>query len=166
MSTGCQQHPGQVCRLTSPAEETQRPKSGFNEILLGAVIVLILAFIGLVAGLYALPGGHLELPELLPGVRVAREANLPVGASRVVSWGDQIILVIRSDEQRYSALQGISPDDNCILEWDLEAQRVVSPCSHLVFDLRGNVVKGLTTAPLLRYSVFTRAGVVFVGREL
>ena len=122
--------------------------------------------ISLIVGLYALPGGHLELPELLPGVQVAREANLPVGASRVVSWGDQTILVIRSDEQRYSALQGTSPDDDCILEWDVEAQRVVSPCSNLVFDLRGNVVKGLTTTPLLRYSVFTRGGVVFVGREL
>jgi nitrite reductase/ring-hydroxylating ferredoxin subunit len=152
--------------MSARQENTDRPKSGFNEILLGGVIMLILAMIGLIVGLYALPGGHLELPDLLPGVQVAREANLPVGASRVVSWGDQIILVIRSDEQRYSALQGTSPDDNCILEWDVEAQRVVSPCSNLVFDLRGNVVKGLTTAPLLRYSVFTRGGVVFVGREL
>jgi len=152
--------------MTVPAEDSQRPNSGFNEILLAGVVVLILALIGMVVGLYALPGEHLELPELLPGVRVAREENLPVGASRVVSWGDQVILVVRSGEQRYSALQGTSPKDGCILEWDLEAQRVVSPCSHLVFDLRGNVVKGLTTAPLLRYSVFTRGGVVFVGREL
>jgi nitrite reductase/ring-hydroxylating ferredoxin subunit len=152
--------------MTVPNEVTQAPKSGFNEVLLGAVIVLMLALVGLVVGLYAIPGGHLELPELLPGVRVATEENFPVGASRVVSWGDQVILVIRTDEQRYSALQGASPQDNCVLRWDDEAQRVVSPCSHLVFDLRGNVVKGLTTAPLQRYSVFTRGGVVFVGREL
>jgi nitrite reductase/ring-hydroxylating ferredoxin subunit len=120
----------------------------------------------LVVGLYALPGEHLELPELLPGMRVARESDFPVGASRVVSWGDQVILVIRNDDHSYSALQGASPQDGCILEWDSAARRVVSPCSHLVFDIRGNVVKGLTNAPLGRYSVFTRGGVVFVGREL
>jgi nitrite reductase/ring-hydroxylating ferredoxin subunit len=151
--------------MTVPTEETERPKSGFNEVVLGAVIVLILAMIGLVVGLYALPGEHLELPELLPGMRVAREDNFPVGASRLVSWGDQVILVIRNGEQSYSALQGASPQDGCILKWDSDAQRVVSPCSYLVFDLRGNVVKGLTTTPLVRYSVFTRGGVVFVGRE-
>lgn len=152
--------------MTTPAEEAVLAKSTFNEVVLGAVIVLILAMIGLVVGLYALPGEHLELPELLPGMRVAREDNFPVGASRLVSWGEQVILVIRNGDESYSALQGTSAKDGCILEWDSQARRVVSPCSYLVFDLRGNVVKGLTTAPLQRYSVFTRGGVVFVGREL
>ena len=109
--------------MTVPAEEAQKAKSGFNEVVLGAVIVLILAMIGLVVGLYALPGEHLELPELLPGMRVAREDNFPVGASRIVSWGDQVILVIRNGDQSYSALQGSSPKDGCILEWDSEAKR-------------------------------------------
>jgi len=38
----------------------------------------------------------------------------------------------------------------------------VSPCSYLVYDLHGNVVRGLTTVPLRRYGVFVREGIVYV----
>ena len=41
----------------------------------------------------------------------------------------------------------------------------MSPCSYLVYDLHGNVVRGLTTVPLQRYGVFERQGAVYV-REL
>ena len=151
--------------MTEPAQEPQPSGSRFNAILLGAVVALFALLIGFAVALYSLPSEHLEMPELLPGVRVAAEESFPVGASRIVSWGDQVILVVRSDERRYSALQGISSGDDCMLNWNREAQRVVSPCSNLVFDLQGNVVKGLTNSPLIRYRVFTRGGSVFVGRE-
>ena len=149
-----------------PGDVATKPKSRLNDVLLIVVLAAMLALLGMVVGLYALPGQHLEIPEMTPGVRVTRVENIPVGASRVVNWGDRIILVIRSDEQRYFALQGTSPLDGCVLDWDLESQRVASPCNHLVFDLFGNVVKGLATTPLQRFRVFIRSGIVYVGREL
>ena len=146
-------------------DENSPAKLGFNDLLLGAVNLLMLAGLGLILALYLLPGEHLEISELLPGVRVAREADFPVGASRVVSWGDRTVLVVRSGEQRFVGLQGTSPKDGCVLRWDLESLRVVSPCNYVVFDLQGNVVAGLTTTPLQRYVVFLRNGVVYVGDE-
>jgi Rieske Fe-S protein len=80
----------------------------------------------------------------------------------VESWGDAIVLVIRPQTGRYVALQGTSPDQGCILRWDEKSRRVVSPCRYAVYDLRGNVVSGLTMQPLRRYEVFLREGVVFV----
>ncbi len=135
---------------------------GFTEILLGGVILLIAT--GILGGiaLYLLPAGHLEIPELQPSVRVAREADFPIGASRIVNWGDQVILVIRRDAQAYAALQGAGPSDECILRWEAEALRVVSPCTYVVYDLHGNVVSGLTHEPLRRYAVFVRGGVIYV----
>lgn len=144
-------------------DENRLTKLGFNDLLLGAVTLLMLAGLGLIVALYVLPREHLEIPELLPGVRVARQAEFPVGASRVVSWGDRTVLVVRSGEQQFVGLQGTSPKDGCVLRWDLESLRVVSPCNYAVFDLQGNVVVGLTTTPLQRYSVFLRNGVVYVG---
>jgi len=151
--------------VTGTGQEDQPTKLGFNELLLGAVIVLMLACAGLITALYVLPSAHLEVPELLPGVRVARHADFPVGASRIVSWGEQIILVIHNASDSYAAVQGTSPSDGCVLQWDLESLRVVSPCTYVVWDLRGNVVTGLTTTPLRNYPVFIRSGVVYVGRE-
>lgn len=136
---------------------------GFNELLLGAVIVLMIAGIGIGVSLYVLPTEHLEIPELQPVIRVARESDFPVGASRIVHWGERVILVVRPGEQQYFALQGTASSDGCILRWDRDASRIVSPCSYVVYDLHGNVVTGLTTQPLQRYPVLIRAGTVYVA---
>lgn len=149
--------------MSDMAEQRPAVAPGFNELLLGAVALMIVTGLGLILALYVLPREHLEVPELLRGVRVATEADFAPGASRVVSWGERTILVVRSSADRYTALQGISPHDGCILEWDPESLRIVSPCSYAVFDLQGNVVTGLTTTPLRRYDVFVRNGVVYVG---
>lgn len=149
--------------MSETAEQGFWAKLGFNDLLIGAVVLLILALTGLILSLYVLPGEHMEMPELLQGVRVSREADFPVGASRVVSWGERTILVIRSGEGRFVGLEGTSPRDGCVLQWDAESLRIVSPCSYAVFDLQGNVVTGLTTTPLQRYAVFVRNGVVYVG---
>ena len=140
----------------------ERWRPGFNEFLLGGIVVLMLVGAAIALGLYLLPGEQLQIPELQPAVRVARQADFPAGASRVVTWGERVILVVHTGDQTYAALQGTSPLDGCILRWDLPSLRVVSPCSYLVYDLHGNVVRGLTTVPLQRYAVFVREGAVYV----
>jgi len=136
-------------------------KAGFNEILLGGVVLLTAILLVLGIGFYLAPGDYLQLPELQPAVRVAKEGSIPVGGSRVVSWGSRVILVVRTAEREYAALQADSPLDGCILDWDAASMRVVSPCRFVVYDLHGNVVRGLTTVPLLRYSVFVRNGAIY-----
>ncbi|HEX7121325.1 MAG TPA: hypothetical protein VF178_03065 [Gemmatimonadaceae bacterium] len=135
---------------------------GFNEYLLGGVVLVTLVGVALAIALYLLPGDYLQIPELQPTVRVARQADFPVGASRIVNWGTRVVLVVHAGEGEYSALEGSSPIDGCILNWDAVSLRVVSPCSYLVYDLHGNVVRGLTTVPLQRYAVFVRQGAVYV----
>jgi nitrite reductase/ring-hydroxylating ferredoxin subunit len=104
---------------------------------------------------------HLRIPELQPAVRVANETDFPVGASRIVAWGDEPILVVRGSE-RFWAVQGTSPFDGCILRWEAESLRVVSPCTYVVYDLRGNVVSGLSLIPLKPFTAFVRRGTVYV----
>jgi hypothetical protein len=137
---------------------------GFNEYLLGGIVVLMVVALALAAFLYLLPPDHLQLAELQPALAVAPEAQVPVGASRVVNWGDKVILVVRTATKAYAGLQGTSPTDGCILGWDPTSLRVLSPCSYIVYDLQGNVVRGLTTVPLQRYPVFVRDRVIYVAR--
>ena len=82
-----------------------------------------------------------------------------------MNWGDEIILVMRTGEQSFAALEAVAPNDGCILRWDPTSLRVLSPCSYLVYDLHGNVVRGLTTVPLRRFAVFVRDGIVYVTRS-
>jgi len=150
---------------TGPGTERATWPRSFAAYLLAGIAALMLVG-GLAAVLlYLIPPPPLQLAELQPAFQVSSEANLPVGGSRLVNWGDQVILVVRTDEQSYVGLQGTAPSDGCILRWDATSMRVVSPCTYLVYDLHGNVVRGLTTVPLDRYPVFVRDGVVYVARS-
>lgn len=148
-------------------EPSKDRHSRFNDFLLAVMTFLIVGFLGVAAGLYTLPPEHLEIPDLDPTVLVGSEADFPVGASRLIHWGERVILVVRRSQDQFHALQGVSPDEGCILEWDAQSLRVVSPCSYLVYDLGGRVVVGLGTKPLQRYSVLIRSGSIYVSdREL
>lgn len=149
---------------SEPLSGTRDWTPGFGEYVLGGILVLMLFGALLAVFLYLLPPEQLQLPELQPAFRVAPEATLPVGGSRTVRWGDEVILVVRSDSGSYAALQGTAPNDGCILHWDPTSLRVASACAYVVYDLHGNVVRGLTTVPLKRYSTFVRDGIVYVGR--
>lgn len=128
-----------------------------------AGVLGVSGFVILVAvGLYLLPPPHLKVPELEPVARVARVADVPVGTSRMVTWGARSVLVVRRDELGFFAVQGTAPSDGCFLQWNREALRIESPCTHVVYDLDGNVVEGLTRVPLQRYRVFERAGTLYV----
>jgi len=134
----------------------------FNEWLLGGVVALMLAGAALSVALYSLPVPHLQLAELQPSIRVARVGDFPTGGSRIANWGDDVILVIRTGEATYTAIEGVSPLDGCILEWDNAAMLVRSPCADVAYDLHGNVVRGLTRIPLKRFTVFVRQDAVHV----
>ena len=137
---------------------------GFTEYLLGGILALMVVGILLAVFLYLLPPEELQLPELQPAFRVAPEASLPVGSSRLVRWGEQAILVVHPDTTGYASLQGTAPNDGCFLHWDPTSFRIESACDYVVYDLHGNVVRGLTTVPLQRYPTFVRDGIVYVGK--
>jgi nitrite reductase/ring-hydroxylating ferredoxin subunit len=141
----------------------KNPRLDLNGLLLAAVVLLMITGAALAVALYVLPGEHLDVPETQPAIRIESEEHFMVGSSRVQNLGEEVILVVRRAEADYHALQGISPADGCILRWDEESLRVVSPCTHAVYDLRGNVVRGLTREPLHRYPVYVRNGVVYVA---
>jgi nitrite reductase/ring-hydroxylating ferredoxin subunit len=122
----------------------------------------MLTSVGIGLTLYLLPGAALQVPGNQPAVRVAPESEFPVGASRVETWGNEVVLVIRPGHGRFVALEGTSPADGCILDWDETARQIVSPCRYIVYDLDGSVVTGLSTEPLRRYEVSIREGVVYV----
>ncbi|MBE0592230.1 MAG: Rieske (2Fe-2S) protein [Gemmatimonadales bacterium] len=144
--------------------ETRKTTLDVNSVLLIAVIVLMVAGALLVMAMYGQSAERLEIPEVQPAVRVAQEESFPVGGSRLVRWGDRPVLVVRLAEREYVALQGASPNDGCVLEWEEAASRIVSPCTYVVYDVDGSVVTGLSTTPLQRYPVFVRDGTVYVAR--
>ena len=145
--------------------DPQRRERNLGTFLLNSMIGVVFLVVFAVAALYTIPPEHLIIPQHELAARVARLEDFPVGSSRLETWGEDAILVVRRDEQEFTALQGVSPVDGCILNWDPEALRVTSPCGHQVYNLRGHVVEGLTTESLQQYAVFVRNDIVYVTRN-
>jgi len=137
----------------------------FGTFLLNSVLGVVFLIALAIAVIYTVPPEHLIIPQHEVAARVGRVEDFTVGSSRMVTWGEQAILVVRSGQSDYAALQGVSPVDGCLLDWDAEAMRVTSPCGHLLYNLRGQAVEGLTTEPLQRYDVFVRDGIAYVTRD-
>jgi nitrite reductase/ring-hydroxylating ferredoxin subunit len=148
-------------------QETMPAKSQreFGQPLLRGVTVLAVFTMVLMLTLYVLPPKHLAVPQREASIWIANTVDFPVGSSRMRTWGDEIILIVRSGEHEYRALEGVSPLDGCLLEWNAESMRVTSPCGHQLYDLHGYAVAGLTTQPLGRYGTHVRDGALYVTRR-
>ena len=144
------------------ATDSHRRERDLGTYLLNSLVAVVV-LIGLaVAALYSNPPEHLIIPQHEVAARVARVSDFPVGGSRLGTLGEEPVLIVRMADHEYWAVHGVSPVDGCLLRWDSEALRVVSPCGHQLYNLRGHAVEGLTTEPLRRYSVFVRNDIVYV----
>jgi nitrite reductase/ring-hydroxylating ferredoxin subunit len=150
--------------VTEAVQEDQSQGLGFNDLLLMAVIALMITLGLFVIALYGRPSERLETPEVQPAIRVTRVEDFPVGAARLIRWGARAVLVVHLKENEFVAVDGTSPADGCLLEWEEEAARIVSPCSYVVYDVDGSVVTGLSTTPLVRFPIFIRSGTLYVAR--
>ena len=113
--------------------------------------------------LYALPQEPLVIPEVQASVRVTELENFPENTARLERWGHRLVLVIRSASGEVTALEGRSPADGCVLQWDERLARVQSPCSYQIYNPYGFVVAGLDNRALRRYPVLIRDGVINIG---
>lgn len=145
---------------TTTADEGSAP-GGLTRLLLVGVTLVAVTTLGVTVLLFLLPPPHLQSPDIQPAARVAPLSEFSIGTSRVVTWGERIILVVRRTETAFHAVDGTA-EDGCILRWNADALRIESPCTHIVYDLQGNVVAGLTRLPLRRFDVFDSEGVVYV----
>lgn len=152
---------GETCPSCGAATVSAEPPT--TRVALSGVVLVIVASFALIGVFFLVPPEYLRIADIQAVTRVAPEAEFGVGTSRLVFLGDAPVLVVRRTENEYDAVQGNAPTDGCYLQWDEEALHVVSPCTYLVYDLRGNLIEGLTTQPLHRYRVFTRDQVVYVA---
>ncbi len=113
--------------------------------------------------LYALPHEPLVIPEIERSIRVAELEDFPENTGRLEHWGKELILVVRAASGEITAVQGRSPADGCVLQWDPQLARIFSPCSYQIYNPYGFVVAGLDNRALLQYPVFERDSVVNIG---
>lgn len=96
-------------------------------------------------------------------VLVGPEAELPVGASKTVSFGRYPALVIHTPDglRAYSA---VCTHFACIVKWDGEKEQIVCPCHDGFFAAGdGAVLSGPPPTGLEALTVEVKEGQIYVG---
>ncbi|MBN1312622.1 MAG: Rieske (2Fe-2S) protein [Anaerolineae bacterium] len=107
-----------------------------------------------------------DLPETPAGpVKAGPLAELPVGASKTVSYGRYPALVIHTPEglRAYSAA---CTHFACLVRWNPDARRIECPCHDGIFDAKdGSVLAGPPPRPLDSIPVYVdREGQITIGK--
>ena len=139
------------------------PKWDFWDWCLAGLSVFGVAVGLIIFLLYAFPQEPLVIPEVQASFRVVRLDDFPANTARLERWGQRLILVVRSQSGEVTALEGRSPADGCVLDWNQELGQVRSPCSYQIYNPYGFVVAGLDNRALRRYPVMVRDGVINIG---
>ena len=126
---------------------------GFFSVAMGLLVFLV----------YALPHKALVIPEVQASVRVGALDDMLPNSSRIERWGPEIVLVIRAESGEVTAVEGRSPSDGCVLQWDDYTGQITSPCSYQLYNSYGFVIAGLSDQSLRRYPVLIRDGVINIG---
>ena len=110
-----------------------------------------------------LPQEPLVIPEVQASVRVGTLEDFQRNTFKRVRWGQRLVLVIRSEAGEVTAVEGRSPADGCVLQWDPKLARIHSPCSYQIYNPYGFVVAGLDNRALRAYPVMERDNVISIG---
>ena len=84
-----------------------------------------------------------------------------VGQSRVVAIQGEPVLVIR-EQNRVVALSAVCTHLGCLVKYKGEGV-IDCPCHESIFDMSGNVRRGVAPRPLASYTVRTVGGQIVVG---
>ena len=79
----------------SPEAVPPHDDRDFGTYLLNSMLVVVFLICLAIVAMYAVPPEHLIIPQHEVAARVARVETFPVGSSRMETWGDLAILVVR-----------------------------------------------------------------------
>ncbi len=111
--------------------------------------------------------------RLFPAQSAAAEAKpvqfplseLPVGSSRLISYGGSPAIVLRTPES-LKAFSMICTHLGCTVEWQAGDKNFYCPCHDGRFDQFGEVISGPPPLPLEAYPVRIVDDQVIVGEEI
>ncbi|NQT63272.1 MAG: Rieske (2Fe-2S) protein [Candidatus Marinimicrobia bacterium] len=86
-------------------------------------------------------------------LKVGTVDEFPINSSKIVRFGRVPVILIRNDQDTFSALAATCTHLDCIVQYNQARKQIVCACHNGVFDLNGKNVSGPPPKPLTVYSV-------------
>jgi len=105
-----------------------------------------------------------DIPEAPTLSGSAGKADLPANAGRVVPFGSEPAIVIRTPAGEYRAFTAVCTHLQCTVQYRADLQHIWCACHNGHYDLTGRNIAGPPPRPLEAYDVQVRDGELVVSR--
>jgi Rieske Fe-S protein len=107
-----------------------------------------------------------EVPEAAPpSVSAGKAADIPPNSGKLVPFGTQPVIVVRTSTGELRAFSGTCTHLSCTVQYRPDLERIWCACHNGHYDLTGRNVEGPPPRPLDRYDVVVKDGDVLVVRR-
>ena len=86
-------------------------------------------------------------------LKVGSLAEFPENSSKIVRFGREPVILIRSEGEDFKALSATCTHLDCIVQYNQSRKQIVCACHNGVYDLTGRNVSGPPPKPLIVYAV-------------
>jgi cytochrome b6-f complex iron-sulfur subunit len=84
-------------------------------------------------------------------------------SSKLVKFKNKPVLIIKTSAG-FSAMSAICSHLGCIVKWDQAKNAVACPCHAAFFDIKGKVLSGPPSSPLMIVPATVVDGIVYIGK--
>ena len=80
-------------------------------------------------------------------------SDFPVNSSKIIKFGRQPVILIRTDSRDFRAFAATCTHLDCIVQYRTDSKQIWCACHNGKYDLKGRNVSGPPPKPLEQYSV-------------
>jgi Rieske Fe-S protein len=107
-----------------------------------------------------------DVPEAAPpSVSAGKAADIPPNSGKLVPFGTQPVILVRTSTGELRAFSGTCTHLSCTVQYRPDIERIWCACHNGHYDLTGRNVEGPPPRPLDRYDVVVKDGDVLVVRR-
>lgn len=138
-------------------------RRGFLGAILGTGVLGLIGSVVYPVWRFVFPPRDVRVAE--EAVVAGQEADFPPNSGRLIMFGGEPAMVLRTPEGEYRAFLGTCTHLACTVEYRPDLQQIYCACHDGRFDLTGRNVAGPPPRPLTVLEVQLREGEVLVSRR-
>ena len=100
-----------------------------------------------------------------PSVSAGKAADIPANSGKIVPFGTQPVIVVRTSAGELRAFAGTCTHLSCTVQYRPDIERIWCACHNGHYDLTGRNIEGPPPRPLDRYDVVVKDDEVLVVRR-
>lgn len=86
-------------------------------------------------------------------VKIGVVSNFPPSSSKIVRFGRKPIIIVRTDQGEFSALEATCTHLDCIVQFKKETNQILCACHNGIYDIKGRNLSGPPPKPLSEFEV-------------